>query len=362
MPRRAALAGVTLWLCLPSTVVITEFLSTRHYLEGLLLGIIAVSFGFASVSGEPKKAARRACFAGIFYLLACTTKEVYVSAVWVILLLLYLDARRFSALLGTIACGVLYAAYRFWSLGLVGKNLGGSFLEDYHLFLARIPYLFTGNWGGYPVLAAGLILLVVLWRQGKVTWKHLFFMAAVYGVMLLTIFPVSAPVTHQYKDLGTWYRIVFLLNSFTLVCLAWLVSRLKNPNLVLAGFLIALLLVLPSTYKTSKLWDANKARYQSDARFYLDHPDRLLYSKLPATWFLYGVHNLYLPDQPQHYLTWRVNNGTPKDYLYQKAQPGVELWLEHEGRYIADTTLADIIRENLDGDKTPLHKGWQPPE
>ena len=355
--RLHALAMVSVWLWLPSTVVITEFLSTRHYLEGL-------AFSAASLLAAQKAVRQESYpyfwFSAIFYLLACTAKEVYVSTTLVLLLGYYLLRRRFSAMAAMFGCGLLYAGYRFWALGLVGKNLSGAFLEDYHLFLARLPYILTGNLGGYLLFAAGIAVCVALWRAGKLSATAGCWFLANIGVALLTIFPVTANITHQYRELGTWYRVVFLSNTLFLASLAWPFFRLAKPKLSLAFFLAAAACAVWGGWRTAERWDHLKAEYFTDARFYCDHPDRLLFSSLPAPWFLWGVHHLYQDGLPMHYLSWRVDNGTPKDYVLARTEQYREIWVKDRDGYRADSELISLIRWNCLQGITPLNKPRQP--
>lgn len=356
MNPRWALAVSVVWFWLPSTVVITEFLSTRHYLEGCLLSCISLALCLHSNEQEGRRRMWFTLGAAVFYLLATTTKEVYVSATWVLLLGFYAYAKRWAAVVGTVLCGVAYAGYRLLSLGLVGKSLGESFASRYHLFLARWPYMFTGNEGGYLLVALVTVVVLVLLWQRKLPWLVVVFIGGFVGAMLLTIFPVSANVTDQYKDMGTWYRVVFLLNTAMLFLGAILVYRLEKPKVGLVMGVLTALLCIPGAWKTSRYWDELKASYTSEAQYYLAHDDRLLYSRLPAPWYLYGIHHLYKPDQEAHYLTWRVDNGTPKDYVQARVAKYKEIWDLKDGTYQADPELLAVIAANCEEDITPLHK------
>lgn len=358
LPRKAALFAAALWLFLPSTIVVIEFLSTRHYLEGMLFSCIALLCCLQSNQCPPGPARSRFSFmAAAFYLLACSSKEVYVSATWFALLCLYASQRRCKALVGVLACGMAYAVYRLLSLGLVAKNM--SFVPDnFSLFLARWPFIFSGNVGGYLLFALGCLLFLYLLLLRRLQAKQLVFLVGMCAVMVLSILPVTSHITSSFRELGSWYRVVFLLNSFMLAAGCWLVALLPFPRLKLFAALLAICVVLPGGWLASRKWDTIKAEYHRDASFYLQYPDRLLYSRLPAPWFLFGIHNLYLPGQRPHYLSWRVDNGTNASYVLDQLDDSCSIWVFQEGAYCASQSLAPVIRYNCNAGITPLHQGW----
>ena len=358
-----ALSLVSIWIFLPSTVVITEFLSCRHYLEGLLFSLVGILFALKAVSKSQSQGRGFILMSAACYLLACTTKEVYVSATWFVLLCIYANARRFKAVGSVVACGFLYAIYRLWSLETVGKNLDFEFLKDYHLFLKRLPFIFSGNQGGYLIAALGLSMVIwLLWKR-KLSLKLVVFVVGVIGVMLVSIFPVTANVTHQFEALGTWYRVVFLLNTFLLIILGYLFYCLKSQRLAALGVTAVGIIILWGGITTTGKWDDMKTEYRRDGKFYLEYPDRLLYSKLPAPWFLHGLHDLYLPNQPKHYLTWRVDRGTTKAYVLDQLERFNDIWVYSDHEFVNDPTLLETIRHNCLAEITPLHEPLpDPPE
>jgi len=351
-----SIAGATacLWIFLPSTVVSMEFLSSRHYIEGLFFSLLSVYFAHQAIALDGEK--RHIWTAALFYLLCCTTKEVYVSATWFVLLSFYLGTRHYRAALGMVACGVAYAAYRLVSLGLVGKGVSASFLSRYYLFPIRLPYIFAGSYGGYLLFALLLGLLFLALRRRLLSRSQLIFLTGLFAVLCLTIFPVTAPVTDQFQRLGTWYRVVFLLNTVILAVSAWLVSRMRLPRFgPFLGIVTAVVLFF-GAWTTASKWDEVKQTYVREGQFYLKYPERLLYCKGRAPWFIYGLHEFYLPDSPRHYLTWRVDKGTPKEYVLEQIDRYDEVWVYEDGAFKSDPTLEQRIRYNCENERNPLHK------
>lgn len=356
------------WFWLPAVITISEFLSTRHYLEGLCLLLISLIFQdrILQRKGNEPGYKRHLLGAFVFYLLACTTKEVYVSAGFWLLLTRFVYARRWSGVIGTLICGVLYTIYRFWSLGLAGKNVDLSILERYHLFLGRLPFMFTGSYLGYAVLLAALVFFVLRLKRKQVEPAKTLFWLGLFGVLLLTILPVTAPVTDQYMETGTWYRVVFLLVTALLVGFAFLVDKgpLGEAALVLVG-----IAAFFGGMSALEKWGPRKAAYTADAHFYIENPDLFLFSPLPAPWFMYGVHRLYEPNREKHYVTWRVDNGTQREYVARVLTEHDTLWRRlEEGEalpdsgfleikrfvYVEDKEILQIMRQNFKNGVTPL--------
>ncbi|MDJ0835030.1 MAG: hypothetical protein QNK37_00855 [Acidobacteriota bacterium] len=355
MDEGIALATVLLWPFLPSSIVTLEFLSTRHYLEGLAFSLAAVLFCLKAVEEEGKQIYMWT--ASAFYLLACTAKEVYVSGTFFVLICFYLKARRFGAAVGVFGCGLLYAGYRFLSLGAGGKPMDMSFLSQYDLFLTRYPFMFGGNNGGYLLAAVTFGLLVAALALRRLSFQQIFFIGGTLGVMLFTIVPVTAPVTHGYEGLGPWYRVLFLLNTYILAVTAYLAGKVLPLRWMPVPAVIFAAVLGLGAWNAAEAWDARKEGYTLDGRFYLAHPDRLLYSKEPAPWFLYGLHRLYRPGEVAHYLTWRVDNGTPKEHVLKLLDAYPEIWArDDDGVYRIQPGLPAIIRANCERGATPLHR------
>ncbi len=355
LARPYALVTALLWLLLPSTVVAIEFLSTRHYLEGFLFSLVAVYAGLKAVECPGQRGRRALALSLAAYLLACTTKEVYVSATFVALFCLFLDRRRWPALGLLIGCGVAYAAYRLVSLPSAAKASGAAFAAHYHLFLARWPYMFSGHEGGYLLLVAAVVVLGLVLYKRRLGWRALVYGGGLGAVMLLTIFPVSEHITDAYRELGTWYRVIFLFNGFALFAGAYLVARLRLRWLAQALAVVTALSLMLGAWRTSRNWDASKAKHTLEARFYIDHPDRLLYSNLPAFWYLYGIHHLYQPELEPHYITYRDLAECERLTRYQT------VWTRGERGIKAFPELLERLRANCRDQVQPLHQGWAPP-
>ncbi len=362
MGRSHALGVAFLWTLMPSSIVTVEFLSTRHYLEGLILSLVSFWMACRAVNSPNGEGRGYYWAAAVFYLLACTTKEVYVSSTWLLVTGIFAWRRRFIAVGGMFLSGLVYALYRFWGIGSSMKSFNDSSLEVYHLFLARLPIMFTGNRGGYLIFGLMLAVLIWLFLKRAISRGPFLFFVGNLAVALITILPVSVYITHAYESLGTWYRLVFLINTLLLAMFGWLVFRLGKPMLSLGLAVLALAFIFQGGREATIRWDRWKVENYKDARFYLDYPDRLLFTRLSAPWFIYGVHQVYQPDLPMHFLSWRVDNGTKKDYILRQTEQFEEIWVRRGESYEPETELLQTIRANCLEGVHPLDKARPSPE
>jgi len=353
--HRYALFAALFWPFLPTTVVTMEFLSTRHYLEGLLFSLIAVRLAQKAV--EPDGNKNLIYGAAALYLLACCAKEVYVTGTWLMLTAIYLKTRHYRAVAGMFGCGLLYVVYRFWCLGIGGgKEMDVSFLAGYGDYLIAAPWMWTGNGGGYILIALALALWLFAWR--KLHWTTQLFFPAMVVVLLVTVLPVTLHVYASRDALGPWYRVLFLFHSFLWAATVALAAKTLSARIAWLPALFAAFVLVWGGRRTADSWDSLKAGYLADGRFYLEHPDRLLYSAEPAPWFLFGLHRLYKPDEEPHYLTWRADNGTPEAYIREALEEHGVVWRRGEdGIYRRDPALRERIEVNLENGVTPLHRG-----
>jgi hypothetical protein len=353
--REFALFGTLVWMFLPSTLVTLEFLSTRHYLEGLALSL--ASFFFAlRVHRDAPHAHWNLAAAALCYLAATTAKEVFVTSTLFILVAIFLHARKWLAIGVMAASGAAYAAYRLWALDNVGKSLNQDFLSTYPEFLKTLPAIWVGNDWGY--LLFGLLLVVwsfVVWQK-LLSWKIHLFMLANIGLAMLTILPVSYHVVPVYHEAGTWLRVVFVLNTMLLFWFIWLVSLLPKAGMIRGCLLLLAIPVLTQLPSHNATWDQRKADAEQDAKFYIANDDKLLYSKLPAPWYMYGIHHLYKPGQEKHYLTFRADNATPQAYVEETLEKFDTVWSANEqGEIVENPELLERIRKNVAQGRTPFH-------
>ena len=297
--------GITLlWLLLPSTVSVVEFLSTRHYMLGLTFTIWAALACHHSMEVKGRRQWGWVAAAQLFCMMAALSKELYVTGAYWLLLCLYLQRRHWAGIGATIAGAGAYTAYRLWAIGLVPRGFGSEsyvYDIDYGDFLLRLPQLFSNNELGYAlfVVLAALIFKAVwlrVWRPGACL-----FWGGILVTALLTIYPVSIHLHHAFEHPGTWYRILFFWNTLILVLTGYLSLKVSKELRALLA-IVFMVPILLGMGKTLSAWQDLKQPYGREAAFYLNEPDKLLYSEVPAYWFLSGIHQLYKLERGFHFL------------------------------------------------------------
>ncbi len=340
LQQGAAFLLATLWLFLPPVVVVNEFLSARHYLEGFAwsLGALLMAQKIKRADGNPTL--RRAVVLIASLLAAAFTKEVFAITV-PLAIFFYLPGRRFRAIAwAALALPPFYVLCRLCAVG--GEMFyGAPFLGpvEYVRFLARLPYILAGNVGGYgvvAVLASGVVYLA--WTR-RISLRAVAGLAVCFVSALAVIYPVSFPLSRDWILHGTWYRAPFLLASGMLLTIGYATARLprNRSRPVIIGALA--LIVVPGGWVTERKWQIAMRRYRYEGKYYLAHPDRLLYSELPAFWFLPGLDEMYAVSKSHHITAAQLrfppdgqSYGTIWRYRTGKFVPDAKLWTQLQGR------------------------------
>jgi hypothetical protein len=303
-----------IWLLLPSTAVVVQFLATRHYLEGMvfLLAATCVLQRFRSSDGRLSGATRAAVL-----FLACASllcKEIYVPVAAVLLLANSQRHRDYALGASTLGLLVLYAGYRTLMIGpQVDYAIPFLTAPQYLKFITKLPYTITANYGGYGVLGVLIVLgSLFLWRR-QGCHKAMFWFLAAMALSLAAIVPVSFPLYGSIRRPDPWYRILFVLNTLLLCFGGWLAVRCE-VRLRIAAACVVLLALVPGAEKTRRLWSDLTASAEREGRFYLDNPGKVLLSEQEASWFIPGIHQMYKVKTTHYVLlkdfeAGRVSNG-----------------------------------------------------
>ena len=366
LTAKGALAASGLWLFLPSTFAVVEFLAARHYLEGLMWSLAALLCARRAQVLVPEdgallhawKSLSWTLLAGLCFFAAACCKELYVTSTFLLLIAFFGKAKNYRAMALIFAMGGLYAAYRIWAIGLNGSGLGAEWasFRNLRLFFARWPYILTGNRGGYVLIAALLAVLAILLVQNRAYWKTLGWAALHLGIAFITIFPVSIHLAASYQQHGTWHRVAFLFNTMALIGACWLVYKAHHKYTAQALCLLSCIFLLEGAHTTTQKWDVQKNMYRQEAAFYLANPDKLLYSTLPAPWFILGVQMAYNKHQPAHFITPTMF----RDQVPEMLRRFPTLWRRIGDDYQPDPALRGVILQNYWDGVKPLHKPIEP--
>jgi hypothetical protein len=318
------------WALLPATAVVVQFVGTRHYLEGLLFSILTLYLAERLADDQDHLP-----WWGLGAVLMCGSvamlyKEIYPPVVS--LLLLVTAWRRRDIKLGvlTIALAVGYAFYRTWVFGLDFKYGEIPLLTpaQFFKFLAKLPYTFSSNYGGYCIVGLVAGLCVYAWIRRKESRGMLLCLLGLMALSLVAILPAAFPLYGMIRRPDPWYRLVFLLNTILVgfgVCLA---VRYARPWFQAVLAVVAVATLIPGVAKTHALWADLTASAEREGKFYLSNPDKMLLSEQEASWFIPGLNWMY-EVRPSHYV-WM------KDRATAQIPPDVPVWRFVDGRYVPE--------------------------
>jgi hypothetical protein len=341
-PGAAALSAI-FWLLLPATVAVHEFMGSRHYLEGLGWSLIAID-QLRALCEEPRNgrvwrpARVLACAAA-----AMLSKEVYAAAVPAFVFLYALAHRRFvwSGLAVLLAAG--YAAYRTAMLGDPSYPHPFVSVADYLRYLKTLPYtLGVGSRGLVLVVALAVLVLAVVWKSTAARRSVVLFLG-VLSAGLAATYPTAPAVLLTYETPGTWYRAVFLFQTTIWIGAAYVLGRFGGRITRAAAAIVFLWAVVPGTARTRSHWLERLAESEAEGRFYLAHPERLVYSEEPAYWFLPGLDALYGVQAPH-----AVGRYDPDKSRLREVVPRYStIWRRQGGGWVEDDVLYGSLRASV---------------
>lgn len=340
------------WLINPATMAVTEFISARHYLEGLAL-IGAACLASFRVVESPKVGdqLKWSLLALLLYLLASASKELSVTnGYWILLTIMVYGRRWLAAAIITLG-PLLYFAYRNWAIGLIGQGFDKdwSILWDYQTFLSWLPYMLPGSPYGVALFGLGAVLLLLALWQRKIDWHQALWWSSHIAIALITILPVSIHWMASATTHGTWYRVGFFVNTLWLVLLGWLIQRTLSKRIHYIVLPLVLACFALGSYQAIQAWDARKAPIEPLAHFYTQNPERLLYTDQPAIFFL-GWHNLHYYGDPQRFVTRKMDPKRAERILTQHKT----IWRMQGQSFVRDQDLYNRLFYNAAHARIPL--------
>jgi hypothetical protein len=229
-----AVAGPLLFICSAPVTNSVYQLMTRHYLEGLLLSIIALH---CFLIGLRKNRLIWACLGGLCYFFAASAKEVYV-VLPLILILIPSDGKLRKRVVYTLPFFVVTGFYVFWRRYMLGTWVGGygQKLDWLSLYqgIFRIPSIIFGD-SLLGVFAFCITTLVFLWAVWNASDLRLWFV----GSLLLLLGPIAPAVNisdpHRLLLFFTWAMSVGLVLCLGKCSFAF--GRLKPICMLLAAII-----------------------------------------------------------------------------------------------------------------------------
>jgi hypothetical protein len=293
-----ALATTIAWMLLPSTIVLVEFLSTRHYMIGMFWALLAAMSVQDALEARPGKRGLVLVRVAAFTWFSIISKEFFPPAVLTLTFLWFAWRRDWRGALIPVFVGVAYAIYRVSMTEPSMDYYGHEMMSPKQVLrlLWRLPYTTYGGWAGYAAIAFTVVVLRRNARTDPGILPVVVIGGATLVVSLLVIYPIGHQVSTNWRSLGTWYRTPCVINTLLLTAFAYAVSRLREKRFRLAILTLLLIAVVSGSYRTAKEWDRMKADLAAEAKFMLSNPDKILVSQIHAVWYLPGIAALY-PEQ-----------------------------------------------------------------
>jgi len=335
----AAIGSALFVIGTPVTEIVTQ-LMTRHYLEGMVLALIAM---YLFVKALRTKWIVLAWVSGLVYILAMAAKEVYVPLVLAVLALPENTWRiRFKYAIPLLLAILFYIPWRMWMLGeAVGGDGSIVKIQDLLLLPSKILQpLFNCNtlWG---VLTAFIVLGIIFgmsWRR----W-HAFLYTIWMGVLvLIPILPLAHGGLHLRYVFAIWVTLcvgvsIGLFNLWRFASWRIFVVSLLWVNIILITFINS------NNHMTNYVEGMH--RWRAEGKFILDETgiEKLLVEPKGPTWFY-------------SYLTWLRQEvfKRPKGpsvvyddvFFLDNDIVGMSVWTYSNG-YIIDATrdVADSIKK-----------------
>lgn len=339
---RAATVVSLLWLCLPATIVVTEFLSARHYLEGFGVSLLAVAFAQNLSQRVWRENARTVALLAITVASAMLFKELYAITVPLFCAIYLFESKRNRAAVATLVLVPLYFVYRHWVFGATVDS-GSPWLHplEYVIYLSRLPYTLAGNFGGYVLVPLAIALLIFFARQQERPGRFLIYAGLVVGSAMAVIYPVAFPVSLQWLDHGTWCRALFLLGSGLLIAGGIACFHTGSRRARIFAALLTFAVLICGAVVTRTEWQRLMLQSKREGTFYVAHPDRLFYSEVPAAFFLDGVRFLY--DIPVRHHVFAIERDRPPAEILNRYQT---IWRVVDGKYVEDPKLFSELQAN----------------
>ncbi|MEW6002258.1 MAG: hypothetical protein AB1638_06385 [Nitrospirota bacterium] len=292
-----AFIAVIIFLLSPSTLSVTSWLSTRHYLEGLGFALLSIYFYIRSLRDDKLPLL---FLATLFYGLAIASKEIYVPLPFLCILLpVQKLKRRLIFLIPLFLLTGVYILYRAWMLG---DNAFGGYsaiwpwnVKSVIVSTPKIFKYYGGSWWIFFVVFA-----VILWGFRFIDGWTSRIKEALRGVSIFSLFYIPiVPVSPLWGGLGS-LRYFFLTSLFITFCYSLSLDRIfeKSGRIQRALLILSVLPVTAGFYgsfvEQRVLWDSEKAVAFAEGNFFLENSGSLdaIFKINQPHWFFDGLEKL----------------------------------------------------------------------
>lgn len=297
-----------LWLLLPSTISIMQWISARHYMEGFLFFLLMVEFIERYQESKEEKNYLYLITSICCGILAMLSKDIFVTITPVYLFFRGWWIQDRKMLLNSIALSFFYTTYRFF---IIGGNIAQEIqllqLKEVIILHLRFGYALIAHWLGLIIILGSILLTIWYINRKKSASIPIFTFAVIFWLSsFIPVFPVMIGFYYPFKIPGEIYRYVFFLNTIIIVWTNYLIIEYSNKQKNHSYFklfpsIVLLLLILIGTKSAQEHWQMRKDKLALEIQFYENNVDKLLYIEEHA-FYLHGYHRLYWPDKENHFI------------------------------------------------------------
>ena len=294
--RWLALATTVAWMLLPSTTVLVEFLSTRHYLIGMFWALLAAMSVDDALKARPGPRTLLLVRVAAFTWLSIISKEFFPPAVLTLTFLWFAWRRDWRGAAIPVVLGALYAIYRVVDDRAVARLLRQrADVAKPGREAAPAPALHDLRRMGRAMRLCALTA-VLLRRQVRAD-RALLPVVAIGGatllVSLLVIYPVGNPVANAWSSFGTWYRTPCVINTLLLVAFAYAVANLGRSAGEDRAHDAAVARGPHGSHRTAGAMGPDEGRAGGRSEVHFREPGQDAGVTGPCGWFLRGVERSF---------------------------------------------------------------------
>lgn len=335
--------GVLLFVASPALGEAARMLMVRHYIEGLLFALLSIYFFVKALRND---AQWFLVLSAIFYLLACSAKEIYVPLIFVLFLLQKGSLQ--DRLRHILPCFFVTIVYIFWRWYMLGRLSGGYglhlSLQDAERFLPRVVDAMSIDldvhlklWWRWIVMITSLCALTVLFLLDK---KLFMILGVVLIIVLLPIVPVSSIMASRYVLLFSLCWAVLHVATWDILVKKWASLPAWGSVIMWGTMLVSISIFTSSAGLASVGLVAD--RQGKEGAFFLERGNKLDLLLNPASpgWYFEGLS--WLRTQILH-LTEGPALNTDTRLLCLENQ----LHLKYERVWYFDPGKRDMVSENV---------------
>lgn len=281
-----ALVASLFFLLLPPTVIVVRSLMLRHYMEGLVLALLAV----LAWQNALERNRRSLQWAGaLAYLAAMLAKEIYAPLPLLFVVQGLLQRQRVGRTAQRIIpyalVAILYIAWRVAMLGSFGGYGGVPDASGLAALFAAVASAVAGPVGTAAVallaVAAGAVVAVAVVKRPSTT------LVLAAGLIVVTFLPLVA-VAGSFDP-----RYAFGPGVALAAGLALAASTAGRRSLPLAAMVVAMAVAVPAATRTAALHAANARAMIAEGRYIWEENAAARPLLAGSTgWYLAGLESL----------------------------------------------------------------------